>query len=137
MVSVVGPREVQLTWPSPGGPDIVGYHVERAVVEVFSEDQVVRLKKDTLPLAEPSVGTIKAIGAFTRSTKKRCRPPRLPTLNSIWRGHGKSKGEPIFSTAFATVSSTPMANRIALPCLLTGSGQSMRWAWKAARRRIS
>jgi hypothetical protein len=68
-VSVLSPKEVRLTWPASKANDVVGYHVERAVVEVFSEDQLLRLKKDTAPLAEPSVGAIKAVGAFSRLTK--------------------------------------------------------------------
>jgi len=70
VVSVIGPKEVKLSWTPPGA-DVVDYHVERAVVEVFSEDQVIRLKKDTKPLEEPSVGTIKLIGPFQRITKER------------------------------------------------------------------
>ena len=54
----------------PAGRDVVGYHVERAVVEVLSEDQIVRLKKQTRPLAEPSVGAIKAVGPFSRLTRE-------------------------------------------------------------------
>jgi hypothetical protein len=70
VVSVVSPKEVRLSWtPPPGHDDIIGYHVERALVEVFSEDQIVRLKKDTPPLTEPSVGAVKAIGPFQRLTK--------------------------------------------------------------------
>jgi hypothetical protein len=61
---------VRLTWTPLVAKDVVGYHVEPAPVEVFSEDQVLRLKKDTPPLAEPSVGTIKAIGDFVRLTKE-------------------------------------------------------------------
>src|SRR5207237_1093651 len=73
VVSVISPREARLTWPAPPGGDLVGYHVERAPVEVFSEDQIVRLKKDTPPLAEPSVGAVRAIGAFVRLTEKPVR----------------------------------------------------------------
>jgi hypothetical protein len=69
VVSVLSAREVRLSW-TPPGEDIRGYHVERAAVEVFSEDQVRRLKKDTAPLAEPSVGAVKAIGAFRRLTRE-------------------------------------------------------------------
>src|SRR5262249_42244463 len=69
-VSVVAAKEVRLTWKPQAGPDIVGYHVERAPVEVFSEDEVIRLKKDTPPLEEPSVGAIRTIAAFTRLTKE-------------------------------------------------------------------
>jgi hypothetical protein len=71
VVSVLSTKEVRLTWmPPPGHTDIAGYHVERAVVEVFSEDEVQRLKKDTPPLAEPSVGAIRDVGAFRRLTRK-------------------------------------------------------------------
>src|SRR5262249_20229332 len=68
--SVLSAKEVRLSWTPPPGNDIRGYHVERAIVEVFTEDQILRLKKDTAPLAESSVGAIKAIGPFTRLTKE-------------------------------------------------------------------
>jgi hypothetical protein len=68
VASVISPSEVRLSWPKPAANDILGYHVERAIVEPFSEDQIERLRKDTLPLAEPSVGGIKAIGPFERLT---------------------------------------------------------------------
>ena len=67
--SIVDEKRVSIYWAMPPDPD-AGYHVERAPVEVFSEDQLVRLKKDTPPLAEPSVGAIKAIGKFERITKE-------------------------------------------------------------------
>lgn len=70
VATVVGPREVRLSWAEPLGGPVVGYHVERAVVEVFSEDQLVRLKKDMPPLNEPSVGALKAIGPFQRLTRE-------------------------------------------------------------------
>jgi hypothetical protein len=68
VVSVRGPREVRVKWQTPAGR-VVGYHVERAVVEVYSEDQIKRLKTDTAPLASPSVGAVKAIGPFSRLTR--------------------------------------------------------------------
>jgi hypothetical protein len=70
LVSVVSPTEARVTWKARPGKDVLAYHVERAVVEVFTEDQVIRLKKDTAPLPEPSVGAIKSIGPFTRLTKE-------------------------------------------------------------------
>jgi hypothetical protein len=70
-VSVVGAREVRLAWKEVGGA--TGYHVERAPVEVFSEDELVRLKKDTPPLKEPSVGAVKAVGPFVRLTPEPVR----------------------------------------------------------------
>jgi hypothetical protein len=67
--SVLGPRRVKLAWQSLKGTGVVGYHVERAVVDAFSEDEIVRLRKDTPPLAEPSVGGIRAVGPFQRLTQ--------------------------------------------------------------------
>src|SRR5207248_2103516 len=68
VVSVTSAREVRLTWKAPQS-DVAGYHVERAPVEVLSEDEIVRLKTDTPPLQAPSVGAVRAIGPFTRLTK--------------------------------------------------------------------
>jgi hypothetical protein len=68
VVSVLGAKEVRLSWKEVGGA--TGYHVERAPVEVFTEDELVRLKKDTPPRKEPSVGAVKAIGQFVRLTKE-------------------------------------------------------------------
>ena len=68
IVTVVSEKETRLAWKPVA--NAVAYHVERAPVEVFSEDEIIRLKKDTPPLKEPSVGTIKAIGTFARLTKE-------------------------------------------------------------------
>jgi hypothetical protein len=68
IATVHSPTKVALTWTPPAQEPLT-YHVERAVVEVYSEDQIVRLRKDTVPLAEPSVGAVKAIGEFVRITK--------------------------------------------------------------------
>jgi hypothetical protein len=68
VVSVVGAKEVRLSWKAVEGA--AGYHIERAPVEVFSEDELARLKKDTTPLKEPSAGAVKAVGQFVRLTKE-------------------------------------------------------------------
>lgn len=71
VVSVLGPQEVELTWSPPtSADDIIGYHVERAIVEVYSDDQLVRLKKAVTPLSPPSLGAVKRIGPFARITEK-------------------------------------------------------------------
>jgi hypothetical protein len=75
IASVLSPTKVTLAWPAAKEPDVVGYHVERAQVEVFSEDQLVRLRTDTQPLDEPSVGAIKAIGKFERVTQETLKQP--------------------------------------------------------------
>jgi hypothetical protein len=68
VASVLSEKQVELTWKAPA--NIVGYHVERAVVEVWSEDQLHREKKHTPPLKEPSVAALHRIGPFTTLTKE-------------------------------------------------------------------
>ncbi len=70
IASVISETRVALSWPAAKEPDVVGYHVERAPVEVFSEDQIIRLRTDTPPLELPSVGALKAIGKFEKLTKE-------------------------------------------------------------------
>ena len=65
IVSVVNERQVEIRWSPVPGKD-VDYFVERAGVEVVTEDQLKRLKGQTPPLASPSVGAIRRIGSFTR-----------------------------------------------------------------------
>jgi len=57
VVSVVTAERVELNWTPPLAMEpILGYIVERAEVEVWSEDQLRRLKARTPPLSEPAVG---------------------------------------------------------------------------------
>jgi hypothetical protein len=67
IVSAVSAKQVRVSWGAVEGG--VGYHVERAPVEVFSEDELGRLKQDTPVFKEPSAGAVKAIGRFERLTK--------------------------------------------------------------------
>jgi hypothetical protein len=78
VVSVISPTRVELTWSAPARGELSAvvplvYHVERAVVEVYSDDQLKRLKQRTPPLAEPIVGAIRRIGPFTRLTNQPVR----------------------------------------------------------------
>jgi hypothetical protein len=73
VVSVIAPKRVELTWKAPEDAQIAGYHVERATVEVYSEDQLRRLKQNTPPLTEPSLGAIRRIGPFERLTAETIR----------------------------------------------------------------
>jgi hypothetical protein len=70
VVSVLAKNRVELAWKPPAGERLAGYHVERAVVEVWSEDQLPRLKGNTPPLPSPAVGAIRRIGRFERLTGK-------------------------------------------------------------------
>jgi hypothetical protein len=96
VVSVIAAREARLSWTTPPDKDIAGYHVERAVVEVYSEDQITRLKKDTPPLAEPSVGAIKAIGAFSRLNKDLLREPVYTDTTLNLAEPQAIEGDPIY-----------------------------------------
>jgi hypothetical protein len=73
VVSVLAPNKVVVSWTAPEIAPADGYHVERAVVEVWSEDQLRRLKERTPPLAEPAVGAIRRVGPFQRLTKEAIR----------------------------------------------------------------
>jgi fibronectin type 3 domain-containing protein len=66
VVSVLSKDQVHISWTPLKASDIVGYHVERANVEVWTEDQLKRLKSRIQPLPDPSVGAIKRIGPFKR-----------------------------------------------------------------------
>lgn len=68
VVSVLSQHEVHLMWTPPLNLDIVGYRVERATVEVWTEDQLKRLKSRICPLSDPSIGAIRRIGPFKRIT---------------------------------------------------------------------
>ena len=98
VVSVVSAKEVRLKWKAPA--EVVGYHVERAVVEVFSEDEIKRLRTDTPPLEHPSVGTVKAIGAFERLTKAALAKPEYVDTALDLTKPLKVEGEPMFTHRF-------------------------------------
>jgi hypothetical protein len=78
IVSVIGAKEVEIAWKAPPkGKDIgadllktLKYVVERAPVDVLTEDQLKRLKSRTPPLEPPSVGAFSAVGEFKRITEK-------------------------------------------------------------------
>lgn len=73
VVSVVSPKRVEVAWATPESANGTRFVVERAIVEVWSDDQLVRLKRNTPPLPSPSVGAIRKIGPFKRLNKKPLR----------------------------------------------------------------
>jgi hypothetical protein len=99
-VSVLGPKEVLLSWSPPAGADVAGYHVERADVEVHSEDQLKRFKADTPPLAEPGVGAVRAVGAFRRLTRTPVRGTTFRDAGVDLRRPREVKGEPTHAGRF-------------------------------------
>lgn len=81
VVSLASSGRVEVTWTPPLAEDILGYHVERAVVEVWSEDQLKRLKSRVRPLLSPSAGAIRRIGSFVRLTVEPVKAMRF--LDSV------------------------------------------------------
>ncbi|MHC4694511.1 MAG: hypothetical protein ACYS67_17355 [Planctomycetota bacterium] len=75
VVSVLSKNQVHISWSPLKAGDIAGYHVERANVEVWTEDQLKRLKSRIQPLSEPSIGAVKRIGPFKRLNLKLLKNP--------------------------------------------------------------
>jgi hypothetical protein len=69
VASVIDNNHVELSWKAQANARPAGYHVERAPVEVWTEEQLTRLKRSTPPLEKPSVGAIRRIGPFKRLTE--------------------------------------------------------------------
>jgi hypothetical protein len=101
VVSVLSPGRVELAWAASQEGRVVGYHVERAAVEVWSEDQLSRLKKQTPPLAEPSVGALRRIGAFTRLTSVVLPATTFVDTNIDLTKPGEITGEPLYNRNFS------------------------------------
>jgi hypothetical protein len=96
VVSVVAAQRVELKWLAAKSDDVVGYHVERAAVEVWTEDQLTRLKSQTPPLAEPSVGAIRRIGAFEQLTGEPLKQPQYVDTTIDLTKPRAIEGEPIY-----------------------------------------
>ncbi len=96
VVSVISERRVDLVWSTPPGVKVAGFHVERAAVEVWSEDQLVLLKRSTPPLASPSVGAIRRVGSFARLTSASLKMPSFTDDNIDLKAPRAVDGEPTF-----------------------------------------
>jgi hypothetical protein len=68
VASVLSEQQVELSWTALRGEDVRGYLVERAVVEVYSDEQLIRDKKQTPPLPSPSVAALRRFGPFETIT---------------------------------------------------------------------
>jgi hypothetical protein len=106
VASVISPREVRLRWQAPG-TDVTGYHVERALVEVWSDDEVLRLKQDTPPLLNPSVGAVKTVGPFARLTREPLPAARFTDTALDLTRPQTIEGEPLFKHRFRSNQLNP------------------------------
>ena len=99
VVSVLSSSSVDLTWSAPPGEDITGYHVERAPVEVWSEDELARVRRGAPALPEPAVGAIRRIGSFERVTEKPI-PERRFTDTVDLAAPAKAGEKPVYERRF-------------------------------------
>ena len=100
VVSVLSPSRVDLAWKASADVRVIGYHVERAAAEVFSEDQLVRLKKQTPPLVEPSAGALRRIGPFARVTTAPVKATTFIDTNIDLTNPQSVTGEPVYERKF-------------------------------------
>lgn len=89
VISVLSEKQVEVSWPPAAEPDVAGYHIERAGVEVWSDDQLRRLKSKVAPLDPPSVGAVRRVGPFARVTREPVKAP--PFVDAV----DLSKSRPI------------------------------------------
>jgi hypothetical protein len=101
VASVVSTSRVDLRWSTPAGETAPhGYHIERAAVEVLSEDQLLRLKRRTPPLDEPSAGAIRRIGAFQPIARTPAGATTFTDDSLDLTTPAAAVGEPVFEKRF-------------------------------------
>ena len=98
VVSVLSNTQVEITWRPPAAGAAAGYHVERAVVDVWTDDQLVRLKQNTTPLAVPSVGAIRRMGPFQKLTASPCEETSFVDAGIDLRTPRAIEGESIYDS---------------------------------------
>jgi hypothetical protein len=98
-VSVLSANQVEIAWTPPPDKDIVGYHVERAAVEVLTDDQLKRLSSRTRPLSQPSVGALRRIGPFQQLTPAPIRTAAFTDIVDLTKLQ-KVEGAPLMERNF-------------------------------------
>lgn len=89
VVSVLAEDSVQVTWKPSPEPDVTGYIVEEADVEVATDDQLLKLKARTPPLEKPSVGMVTSVGPFRKvATAEKSASIRIKP--------GRGDGDPLY-----------------------------------------
>lgn len=101
-VSVPDARRVSLAWSAPAGAEGAGYLVERAVVDVLTDDQLKQLKKQTPPLGELSVGAIRRIGPFIKPPTAASLGQRIEVDDVDLEKPVAIEGEPSYERSFGT-----------------------------------
>jgi hypothetical protein len=99
VVSVMTADRIELGWKPTSRESaarVAGYLVERAVVNVWSDDQLKRLKSRTPPTVEPIVGAIRRIGPFQPLTKEPIRAISFVDTSVNLNEPQTIEGEPIY-----------------------------------------
>jgi hypothetical protein len=96
LASVINPRQVELSWQPLSAGDVVGYHVERAEVLVYSIDQPKGIKERLEPTSDQAVGRIRQVGPFRRLTDRPLPMPEFTdTTIELTAGQAEAIGEPL------------------------------------------
>jgi len=94
--AAMNPRQVVLEWAAPDAEDIVGYHVERAEVSVYSAQETRRYHDRYPEASDLAVGRVKAIGPFRRLTEKPIDELRFTDESlDLNAGQKELQGEPL------------------------------------------
>ena len=94
LASVISKGEVELSWKPVS--DAAAYVVERAVVEVATDDQLKMLKSRTASLDRPSVGAIVKVGVFRRLTDAPARGLSWTDRSVDLEKPASVEGEPVW-----------------------------------------
>jgi hypothetical protein len=105
LASVLSKSEVELTWTAAA--DAVAYEVERAAVEVATDDQLKMLRSRTAPLDRPSVGAIVKVGAFRKLTEAALRGTSWTDRSIDLEKPAGVEGEPVWQRPVAAESRVP------------------------------
>ncbi len=101
VVSVLSAKRVVISWKPPADSSVAGYHLERAAVEVLTEDQLPRLKRNTPPLAEPSAGAIQRLGPFKRLTSVPVKETTFTDITVDLAKPAPLEGEAVYARRFS------------------------------------
>ncbi|MHC4915201.1 MAG: hypothetical protein ACYTGB_06885 [Planctomycetota bacterium] len=103
VVSVLGEKEVEVSWKKHPAPDVVGYNVYRADVEVYTADQInyVAQHEDRKREGPPPVGAVKAIGRFKKvNADLITETTMLDKAVDLTQKGRKVEGEPLYRLTF-------------------------------------
>jgi hypothetical protein len=104
VVSMRADGKAEVSWKASPGEDVIGYRVELALVAVYSEDQLAKLKARTPPLESPSVGALRSILPFARANSETVKETSSVLPLAYPR---QAEGSPIYSREFGKEDHDP------------------------------